>query len=145
MKRTFWLALLFLFAVLPRAYAGFETQTVGANGYDVVAYQAEGKALRGSTSHFAMHNDAAYLFVSEANMKAFAADPERYLPAYGGYCAYGMSNGYKVPVDPEAFTIVDGRLYLNYNKDVQAEWRKDTKTLISRADQNWTKIKDAKP
>jgi YHS domain-containing protein len=145
MKRIALLALLFLFAALPGAYAGWETQTVGANGYDVVAYQVGGKALRGSTSYFAMHNDTAYLFASETNKDAFAADPERYLPAYGGFCAYGMSNGYKVPVDPEAFTIVGGRLYLNFNADVMAEWRKNTPELISRADGNWTKIKDAKP
>lgn len=145
MSRTIFFVILCLFAAIAPASAGWETQTVGASGYDLVAYQAENKAVRGDTSFMSYVNDTVYLFTSKANKEAFDKEPSRYLPAYGGYCAFGMSNGYKVPVDPEAFTVVDGTLYLNFNKEVREMWSKDVPGRISKADENWAKIMNDQP
>lgn len=79
-------------------------------GYDVVAYHATGKPTPGDAGVTASHDGATYRFASAANRDAFTADPAKYLPVYGGYCAYGLSQGYKVKVDPEVWRIVDGKL-----------------------------------
>ena len=76
------------------------------------------------------------------NLNSFSKNPDKYVPQYGGYCAYGMSEGHKAPTDPDAWTIVDGKLYLNYNKDVRTKWREDEKGRIDKADKNWPELKD---
>jgi hypothetical protein len=90
----------------------------------------------------ATHDGATYRFASAAHRDAFQADPDRYLPVYGGYCAYGVANGHKVKVDPEAFRVVDGRLYLNYSKGVQSKWLKDIPGNIAAAERNWPALRD---
>jgi hypothetical protein len=112
-------------------------------GYDPVAYHTEGQAVRGLPDLSLSHGDLTYRFATTANREAFQVDPARYLPAYGGYCAYGVASGYKVKVDPEAFTIVGGMLYLNYSKSVQRRWLKDTTGYIATADLNWGQLRDA--
>lgn len=112
------------------------------SGYDAVAYQTENVAREGSPEFTATHEGATYRFASAANRDAFTTDPDRYLPAYGGYCAYGVSQGHKVKVDPEAFRVVDGRLYLNYDKGVQRRWLTDIPGHIARADRNWNDLRD---
>ena len=73
----------------------------------------------------------------------FLANPDRYTPVYGGYCAFGVANGHKVNVDPEAFRVVDDRLYLNYSKGVQQKWLADIPGNIAKAEANWPKLRDA--
>ena len=113
---------------------------VAIGGHDAVAYFTRGQAVEGSTEFTATFEGARYLFASAENLAAFEAEPEKYLPAYGGYCAYGMAQGYKAPIDPQAFTIVDDRLYLNYSLGVRKTWQSDVPGYISRADANWKDI-----
>lgn len=110
---------------------------LGGKGRDLVAYQTERRAVRGQEAHTVVHEGVRWRFSSAANAEAFRKEPARYLPAYGGFCAYGVAQGYKVDVDPEAFTVVDGRLYLNYNRSVRSTWEKDVPGHVARADRNW--------
>jgi YHS domain-containing protein len=111
------------------------------HGYDVVAYQTSNKATKGSTAHTFEWNGAKWLFASAANRERFISAPEKYAPQYGGYCAFGMSRGYKAAIDPQAFTVLDGKLYLNYNPQVQETWRKDTAGYIRKAGAQWPTVK----
>ena len=110
-------------------------------GYDVVAYFSENKPVKGNQQYSFSWNGATWLFSSDKNKESFKLNPERYAPQYGGYCAYGLSRGYKAPTEAGAFTIVDGKLYLNYNFDVRSEWNKDQKGYIGKADKNWPEVK----
>lgn len=109
-------------------------------GYDPVAYFKDGKPVAGSKDITLQHGGATWRFASEANRAAFAADPQRYEPRYGGYCAWAVSQGYTAKGDPKAWKIVGGKLYLNYDQNVQRTWEKDSPGHISRADANWPKI-----
>lgn len=106
-------------------------------GYDPVAYFTAGKAVKGDAKFEYKFMDATYRFSSQANLELFKKAPEKYIPQYGSYCAYAVSRGYTAPVDPEAFDIVNGKLYLNYNKAVQTKWREDRDNYIAAADKNW--------
>ena len=106
-------------------------------GYDPVAYFSDGKPTRGSRDIVHRWQGATWRFASESNRDAFAADPGRYAPQYGGYCAYAVANGYTAKIDPDAWRIVDGKLYLNYSKGIQRRWEEDIPGYIARADANW--------
>ena len=106
-------------------------------GYDAVAYHTEQRPVQGSAAYTHEYNDAVWQFASAENLEKFRAAPERYAPQYGGYCAYGMSKGYVVPTDPNAWKIEDGKLYLNYSHSVRETWLKDVPGNIARADVNW--------
>jgi YHS domain-containing protein len=112
----------------------------GAGGYDVVAYQVENAAKPGNEAVVAEFEGVKYRFISEANRATFTADPAKYIPAYGGYCAYAVSKGSTASTDPEAFTVVDGKLYLNYSKGVQSKWQEDVSGNITAANGNWPKV-----
>ena len=139
-------SLLFVVLLLsgaPRVLAAeevFLTQEGAIHGYDPVAYHLEGRAVRGDASIVYAWNGGNWHFTSEGNRKRFVADPARYAPRYGGYCAYGTSRGYKVSTQPEAFAIVDGVLYLNHNMSVQRTWNRDAPALIRAADARWSDI-----
>ena len=124
---------------------GVENSTTGVLGYDLVSYHTEGKAVRGDGNNLVVVDGVTYLFTSEENKNAFEKDPQKYLPAYGGYCAYGVSVGKKFVGDPEAWKIVDGTLYLNLDKDIQKIWFEDIPGNIQKAEQNWPQIKDKDP
>ncbi|HKQ31991.1 MAG TPA: YHS domain-containing (seleno)protein [Thermodesulfobacteriota bacterium] len=126
------------------AHAGdsSEVATAGAGGYDPVAYFTESKAVKGSGRYTAEHQGVTYLFSNESNRDAFKKDPAQYLPAYGGYCAYGVAIGKKFWADPAVWEIVDGTLYLNLDKSIQQEWDKDKTGYITKAESNWSSIKD---
>lgn len=109
-------------------------------GYDPVAYFTQGKPVRGSDAHAHGWNGAEWHFSSEENRAAFAADPEAYAPQYGGYCAWAVAEGYTASVDPDAWRIVDGKLYLNYSRGVQRRWERDVPGNITRADANWPEV-----
>ena len=118
-----------------------EKSGVAISGYDPVAYFVQSKPVEGKADLAVTYRDARFLFASEENRKAFEANPGKYAPQYGGFCAYGMSRGYKAPIDPAAFTIVDDKLYLNYDQSVLETWRKDIKGYVTKADQNWPAVK----
>lgn len=114
---------------------------LAVDGYDPVAYFTAGKPMEGSKEFSFEWRGATWRFASAANRDLFAAAPEKYAPQYGGYCAWAVSQGYTADADPQAWKIVDGRLYLNYDKKVQATWEKDTALLIRKADENWPKLR----
>jgi YHS domain-containing protein len=109
-------------------------------GYDVVAYFTEGKPVEGSKDHSVEWKGVDWHFTSDAHKKLFEADPEKYAPAYGGYCAWAVSQGYTASTVPEAWKIVDDKLYLNYSKGVQSTWEEDIPGNIKMADSNWPGI-----
>jgi YHS domain-containing protein len=109
-------------------------------GHDPVAYFTVARATPGRADITAAHDGVTYRFASAANRDAFRADPGKYLPQYGGYCAFGLARGYKAAIDPKAFTIVGGRLYLNYNAGIQAQWRRQQAADIALADANWPRV-----
>ncbi len=104
-----------------------------------MAYFTEGKPVKGSAQHTHQWNGATWRFASATNRDTFAASPEKYAPQYGGYCAYGVADGYTVSTVPEAWSVVEGKLYLNYSRGVQDSWRKDTPGYIRKANANWPK------
>jgi YHS domain-containing protein len=136
------LALALTGAVTSVAWAGeyFEKDGVAIRGHDPVAYFKDGKPVMGSAEHRIEHKGSMFQFASKANRDAFAAEPERYAPQYGGYCAFGMAGGYKAAIDPAAFTVQGGKLYLNYNRDVQKQWSADIRGHVAKADGNWPAV-----
>lgn len=114
-------------------------------GYDPVAYFTDGKAIAGKAEITAAHDGATYRFATTAHRDAFVADPAKYLPQYGGYCAYGTSLGKKFTGDPNAWKVVDGKLYLNLSPDVQRKWLEDVPGFIAKADGTWPTIKEVSP
>lgn len=113
---------------------------VAIGGYDVVAYFLDHAAVRGSADHAATHQGATFHFVSEEHRAAFAASPSRYLPQYGGYCAYAAADGRVVSVDPTAFYVSGGRLYLNYSHEIRGTWLADRERYIRDANERWPSI-----
>jgi YHS domain-containing protein len=106
-------------------------------GYDPVAYFQQNRPVQGSPQFSFQWMEATWLFSSAENRDRFAADPQKYAPQYGGYCSYAVSQGHTASIDPEAWRVVDGKLYLNYSKGVQKKWEMDTTGYIQKADQNW--------
>ena len=119
----------------------FTVHAQAIRGYDPVAYFKEGKPVRGSEEYSFTWKDANWLFSSKENLDSFSQNPEKYAPQYGGYCAYGLSEGHKAPTDPNAWTIIDGKLYFNYNLKVKEMWIKETAQRIEMADKNWPELK----
>lgn len=110
------------------------------DGTDPVAYFTEGRPVEGSSEFTYEWNGATWRFASAGNRDTFAAAPGRYAPQYGGYCAWAVSQGYTASTDPDAWKIVGGKLYLNYNEDVQKRWEADVPGNIESADDNWPKV-----
>jgi YHS domain-containing protein len=113
---------------------------VAVQGYDPVAYFTAGKPIKGEKAFTAEFNGATFRFVSAANRDAFLADPEKYAPQYGGYCAWAVSQGYHAKGDARFWKIVDGKLYLNYSASVQKKWEGDIPGFIAQADKAWPEI-----
>jgi YHS domain-containing protein len=104
------------------------------NGYDTVAYFTENKPVKGLDTYVQTWNGAKWKFASQAHLDLFKATPEKYAPQFGGYCAYGVSQGYLVKVEPDQFTVRDGKLYLNYDAKVQTKWQAEAKGFITEAE-----------
>lgn len=128
------------------ASAGYDSDTdtngVILAGHDAVAYFTQGKPVEGSAEFTAVYNDAIYRFSSAKNRDIFNAQPSRYAPQYGGFCAYGLTFGKKFEIDGKAFEIVDGKLYVNKNLDVYKAWKKDVATHISQANAKWPAVEN---
>lgn len=114
-----------------------QSQGVAIKGYDPVAYFTQSDAVKGDATHRHIWNDATWLFATAANRDAFAADPEKFAPQYGGYCAYAMSRNYIADITPTAWKIVEGKLYLNNSRPVHVWWQADIAGNIAQADTNW--------
>ncbi len=131
------------------AMAGIETATdnndVILAGHDAVAYFTQNKPVVGSERFTAQHEGAVYRFASAENRDLFRANPEKYAPAYGGYCALGTSFGKKFDVDGKAFQVVEGRLYVNKNVKIYNTWKKDIPGNIVKAEGQWPQIRDVAP
>lgn len=127
------------------AAGDYTHSTPAVQGYDVVSYQTGKRPIRGNGNFVSTHKEATYLFSSKANLETFENNPEKYVPAYGGYCAFGASVGKKFIGDPEVWRIVDGALYLNLDTGIQAEWLKDVPGRIKTANTKWKEIKDKSP
>jgi hypothetical protein len=113
---------------------------VALDGYDPVAYFTDGKPVEGRSGITHEWNGAVWRFATPEHRDLFAADPAKYAPQYGGYCAYAVSKGYTADIDPEAWKIVDGRLYLNFDLEVQKLWEQDVPGHVRRADENWPRL-----
>ena len=113
---------------------------VAVKGYDAVAYFKAGAPTKGSKDFTHTWQGAEWRFASAAHRDLFVADPEAYAPQFGGYCAWAVSQGYTAGIDPTAWKIVDGKLYLNYSKNVQAKWEKDVPGHIRAAEGHWPKL-----
>ncbi|HCE5342854.1 YHS domain protein [Legionella pneumophila] len=138
--------LIFIFMMPVLAWASdISYSLVGIQGYDPVSYFQQGGPVRGSGNYTEYYEGVSYIFSNQENKKTFLANPEKYLPAYGGYCAYGVSVGSKIVSDPLAWRIVDGTLYLNLNSKTQDVWAKNIPGNIKKANINWPKIKGIDP
>ena len=127
-----------LAATAPIYTSLFSDKALG--GYDPVAYFTEGRAVKGSSAHRTEWRGATWQFAGADNLDAFVAEPERWAPAYGGYCAYAMAQGQTAKGDPEQWTIVGDRLFVNYDAEVKALWRADPETFIRQADGHWPNV-----
>jgi YHS domain-containing protein len=131
-----------LFLCATSAFAGkvdpiYKDGDLAIRGYDPVAYFTQQKPVKGSQQFNYSWMGATWLFARAENRDKFAANPAQYAPQYGGYCSFAVSKGHTASIDPEAWRIVDGKLYLNYSKGVQKSWAEDVPGNIQKADQNW--------
>lgn len=135
-------------------YAYDETSTSSINidkqkiilqGYDAVAYFTEQTPTPGDKQLSTTYGGAIYLFASEENLKAFQANPVKFAPQFGGFCAMGAALGKKLDGDPQVWKIVDGKLYLNVNSDAMTKWSEDIPGNLQKANDNWPHIKDKAP
>jgi YHS domain-containing protein len=136
--RSFFLALAFLAFVAPAFAQRVNVENgVAVRGIDVVAYFTAGDAMPGDPAFKHDWNGAIWHFASAENRDAFAADPARYAPQYGGFCAWAVANNYTAPIDPDAWRIVDGKLYLNYSRAIRLRWDMMRQSNIAKGDANW--------
>ncbi len=144
MKRTIIIAVLALFTIVQAKAQKSEIFAPGGKaikGYDPVAFFKESKPVKGADSLSYSWKEATWLFSNRQNLKAFKADPDKYAPQYGGYCAYGLSQGHKAPTQTDTWTVVNDKLYFNYNSKTKELWTKDQPALIKTADEKWPEIK----
>ena len=134
------LALLFVPLAFATESPVFATDEGAIRGFDPVAYFTVGEPVRGSDQFSTGWQGVRFKFASAANLELFKAEPAAYAPQYGGYCAYAVAKGAIAGTVPEAWTIVDGKLYLNYSLEVQQRWRKDVPGHIREADRNWLAV-----
>jgi YHS domain-containing protein len=122
----------------------FSKSDQAIQGYDPVAYFRESNAIKGKSDLSYTWKKATWYFSSSQNLEDFKKEPEKFAPQFGGYCAYGMAEGHKASTSPDAWTILDGKLYLNYDKGVRQLWDKDRPGNIKKANDNWPSVKKDK-
>lgn len=118
----------------------FAEDGVAIQGYDPVAYFTESKPIAGNSEFSHDWQGATWQFANAENRDLFKNDPEKYAPQYGGYCAWAVKEGITAPIDPQAWEIVDGKLYLNLNPSIQKQWQQDIPGYIAKANQNWPDV-----
>ena len=121
--------------------ADHSTIALAIGGYDLVSYHQSSTPISGNGHHLASYEGNTYAFATAENKSTFEANPRKYLPAFGGYCAYGASLGKKFYGDPTVYAVIDGTLYLNLDKKVQSIWNKDRSGNITEANKLWASIK----
>ncbi|HKE94651.1 MAG TPA: YHS domain-containing (seleno)protein [Povalibacter sp.] len=121
----------------------FEQDGVALRGYDPVAYFTDNKPEKGLAKYAYEYKGSKFLFASAKNEQAFATNPEKYAPQFGGFCAFGTANGVKATTQPDAFSVVDGKLYLNHDTNVQKRWKEDVDGNISLGEKNWPEVSKA--
>ncbi|MFP6807740.1 MAG: YHS domain-containing (seleno)protein [Pseudomonadales bacterium] len=114
--------------------------SLAAGGHDVVAYFMQYKSVKGKSKFSTDYLEAQWRFSTAENLAKFRSDPKKYAPQYGGYCAWAISQGYTAKGDPEYWRIVGGKLYLNYNEDIQNTWEADIPGFVKLAEKNWPMI-----
>ncbi len=117
-----------------------DSDNVAIKGYDSVAYFTNGQPMKGDPAFAVKWNGAQWQFANPAHRDIFASNPERYAPQFGGFCSMALTKGHLATVDPEAWTIVDGKLYLNFSKNGRDKFRQNTKENIKQAEGNWSKV-----
>jgi YHS domain-containing protein len=117
---------------------------IAVHGYDVVAYFTDAKPVKGTPQIQSIYKGARYYFATKEHKQMFDADPTKYVPQFGGFCAYGVSKGYNVKIEPDAWQIVDGRLLLQYDKDVRDKFNEDVQGNLKKADANWPGLVEKK-
>ena len=131
-------------AIATRAAAAepavFSSRGAAINGYDPVAYFTEGAPVEGSANFSTEWNGATWNFASAENLSTFEADPEAYAPQFGGYCAYAVARGYTAKTDPDAWTVHNGKLYLNFSKGIRRRWLRDVDAEIVNGEANWPSV-----
>ncbi len=147
--KKFFLCVAALILVLPvfaadKTLLNLDKSGLAIQGHDPVAFFTEGKPVKGRAEFVRLHGGATYQFASRENLELFRKDPAKYAPAFGGYCAFGVSKNKLVEIDVEAFQIVDGRLLLQYSKGVRDDFNKDTKGNLAKADGNWPGLLEKK-
>jgi len=132
------------FLAQAKALLNLDKDGVALQGYDPVAFFTEHKPVKGKMEFKSVDGGATYYFASAETKALFDKEPARYEPAYGGYCAYGVSRNKLVEIDPEAFQVLDGRLLLQYSKGVRADFNKDASGNVAKANGNWPALVEKK-
>lgn len=127
------------------SHLNLDAQGLALKGYDPVSYFSAAGPLQGKAALSERHEGAKYLFANAANRDAFKANPAKYAPAFGGFCAMGAVMDKKLDIDPQLWRVVDGKLYLNVHKPAQARWLEDIPGNIDKGEKNWSRIKDKVP
>ncbi len=147
--RKLFAALAFALTAFVAAPAAFADQApvhtgvlsnVAVGGYDPVAYFTDGRPVRGNAQFRTTYQNYEYRFATAEHLAAFRANPARYLPQYGGYCAWAVAQGYTAPGNPQNWRVVDGKLYLNYDTTVQRRWEANIPGFIQSANRNWPSV-----
>lgn len=144
MKKNLFIAVTLLFiqiASFSQKASIFSVDGKAIRGYDVVAFFANHQPVIGNDSINYQWNDANWLFASKENKALFIKNPEKYAPQYGGYCAYGTAGNHKAPTQIDTWTILNDKLYFNYNTKVKEYWNKKQDSLIERANFYWPTLK----
>lgn len=126
-----------LFVLMTFVPPALAKSPLALTGYDPVSYFQNNRPSKGKAEFTAQHNGLTYQFANAKNRDAFVSNPARFAPQYDGYCAYGVSRGYKVGIDPLAYKVVQGKLYVNYSRSVQRTWSRDIPGYIAKAEKNW--------
>ena len=126
-------------AAIDAIYTGFFSSEA-LRGYDTVAYFTQGMPVEGSDAYTVDYMGATWKFASQEHLDLFTAEPEKYAPQYGGYCAYAMANGETASAEPDLWTIHEGKLYLNYSRRINRRWADDMLQYIQQADVQWPKF-----
>ncbi len=132
-----FLALMILSGTAAAGDTNLSFHGIAIQGYDPVAYFTAGRPVPGDPGITASHDGATYQFASSEHKAVFEANPDKYAPQYGGYCAYAAAQGAKASIEPEQFTVFNDKLYLNYNADVRQRWSQDRPGYILKADAYW--------
>ncbi len=133
---------LFIMLISSVAFASDTHSTPVLRGYDAVSYHTIGRPVMGNGAHVSEYKGEVYLFITDEHKNLFDNNPEKYAPAYGGWCAFGVTAGKKFHGDPLVWEIVDGKLYVNLNNKVKGLWIKDISGNIKEANKIWKDIKN---